>query len=252
MDTIHCSSNVSGAFFGKERVKGREGFDFASSSIQERSSQHVHALHVGSRFRRSSIGVFRRERKGAGTVLCSGRRSVRLRDVATRAADTIGRDERLSAARRATLLLRIVELPRDGVQKTDQARFANAAAEEGVGGQSSKGVVSDLGIGRRGASVDETKIFIRVENRRVEEYEPDVDSGSRLVDVSLVAMGSCCEKLSHHAITVAANALVQDLKTRALQRALYISIGRSFSNQSVQRHGVYRFQSPTQGGSFAV
>jgi hypothetical protein len=43
---------------------------------------------------------------------------------------------------------RVVEFPGYGVEEADEACFADAAAEEGVGGEGAEGVVADLGVGR--------------------------------------------------------------------------------------------------------
>jgi len=69
-----------------------------------------------------------------------------------------------------------VQLPCNRVEQSDKTGFADAAAEEGVCGESPEGVVADLGVGWRGATVDEVQVGVRVKDRRVYENEPDVDA----------------------------------------------------------------------------
>lgn len=69
-----------------------------------------------------------------------------------------------------------MELPSYGVEEADEACFAYAAAEEGVGGQGTEGVVADLGVGGGGAAVDEGEVVVCGEDGGVEEDEPDVDA----------------------------------------------------------------------------
>lgn len=57
--------------------------------------------------------------------------------------------------------LGIMELPRYGVEKTDQGGFADSTLEERIGGERSEGVISDLGISWRRSTADQLEIAIR-------------------------------------------------------------------------------------------
>lgn len=58
------------------------------------------------------------------------------------------------AALSQALLAGVVQSPRDRIEEADKAGLADATAEERVGSEGPEGVVADLGIRRRCASVD--------------------------------------------------------------------------------------------------
>lgn len=59
------------------------------------------------------------------------------------------------------LLLGIVQLPSGGIQQPNKAGLTDAPPEERVGGESSECVIADLGVGRRGAAMNEGEVFVR-------------------------------------------------------------------------------------------
>jgi hypothetical protein len=62
-----------------------------------------------------------------------------------------------------------MELPGYGVEESDEAGLADAAAEERIGGESSEGVVADLGVGGGCAAVDKGEVVVCGEDGGVEE-----------------------------------------------------------------------------------
>lgn len=68
-----------------------------------------------------------------------------------------------------------MEFPSYGVEKADQAGFADTATEERVGCERAEGVIADLGVSWGCAAVDEGDVVVCRENRGIEKDEPDVD-----------------------------------------------------------------------------
>ena len=67
----------------------------------------------------------------------------------------------------ALLFADVVELPRNGVEQSDQAGLADTATEEGICCEGAESVVSDLGVGGRSAAVDEGKVVVGREDGSV-------------------------------------------------------------------------------------
>jgi hypothetical protein len=96
----------------------------------------------------------------------------------------VGIGQGLSATGRALLLFCVMQLPCNSIEQTDQTSLAHSAAEKRVGRKRSKGVVADLGIGGRCASVYKCKVGIGFEDGCIKEDEPDVDADGGLETVS--------------------------------------------------------------------
>jgi hypothetical protein len=64
--------------------------------------------------------------------------------------------------------------PGYSVEEADETGFADASTEERICGEGSEGVVSDLGVCWRRASVNEAEIVVCREDRCVEEDKPDI------------------------------------------------------------------------------
>ncbi len=69
-----------------------------------------------------------------------------------------------------------MQFPGDSVQEADERGFADAPAEERVCGERTEGIVADFGVGWGGATMDESEVGVRFEDRGIEEDEPDVDT----------------------------------------------------------------------------
>jgi hypothetical protein len=146
VDTSHGASNISRHLPRQEPVEGHIRLYLATGSVQKGSCKHVHALHICAWFCSAGIRVaLRRQGKGSSSVLSSrgGRGSMRSRGAG---AIAIQIRQGLPTARRALLLLGIMQLPSHSVEQTDEAGLADPAAEQGICGESSKCIVADLGI----------------------------------------------------------------------------------------------------------
>ena len=76
----------------------------------------------------------------------------------------------------ASFLAGVMELPRNCVEESNKTGLADTATEERVGRKCAESVVADLGVSRRGSSVDEGEVVIGRQDRSVQEDEPDVYS----------------------------------------------------------------------------
>lgn len=91
-----------------------------------------------------------------------------------------GVGQRLSTAAWALQLSRIIQLPGDSVEQTNQTSLTNSAAEKRICRKGPEGIVADFRVGRRGASMYEVKIGFGFEDGSIEEDEPNVDPRRRL------------------------------------------------------------------------
>lgn len=57
MDAVHCTTDIARTFPRDEDMKGDERFCFATSGVEERSAEDIHALHVYAGFSTTSFGA---------------------------------------------------------------------------------------------------------------------------------------------------------------------------------------------------
>lgn len=81
--------------------------------------------------------------------------------------------------------------PGNGVEKSDQTGFTDTTTEEGIGCKGTEGIVANLGIGWRGATVDEAKIVVCRKDGCVEKNKPDIDAEWGLSKGIAVSQGGC-------------------------------------------------------------
>jgi hypothetical protein len=70
----------------------------------------------------------------------------------------------------------VMQLPRNSIEDAGETVLGDATAEQRVCGQGTEGIVTDLGIGRRGTLSHEIEVAIGTERRHIEQNEPDVDA----------------------------------------------------------------------------
>ena len=68
----------------------------------------------------------------------------------------------------------IVQSPRDCVEHTRDAVLGDASSEERIALEGTEGIILDFGVRWRSALTDKVKIYVGLERRRVEQYEPYV------------------------------------------------------------------------------
>ena len=151
---VHRPPDVPGALLRNEPVEGDKRFGLTPGSVEERSTQDVHALDIDTWFRPTRFGSVGRCRcRRALGVLDDGRSVLQFR-----APPFVGR---IHQGRLGKLFnLGIMELPRYRIEETDQGGFTDSTLEEGVGSKRSESVVSDLGISWRRSTADKLEIAI--------------------------------------------------------------------------------------------
>lgn len=182
MDAVHASSDVARDFMDDEASEGGKGLCFAPRSIQEGRSHHIHALDVSDVRLAKVPGV---ARIGDG---CHGAQGVARTDGAGRvevvAVETLGNAQGgWRDASGPARLVGVIELPGHGIEDAGQAVLGHASSKQRIRGQSAKGIISNLGICRRGTELHQIQIGVGVEGRGVEQYQPDVDAQFRLLAV---------------------------------------------------------------------
>lgn len=223
MDAVHASSDVARDFMDDEASEGGKGLCFAPRSIQKGRSHHIHALDVSDVRLAEIPGV---ARIGDG---CHGAQGVARTDGAGRvevvAVETLGNAQGgWRDASRPARLVGVIELPGHGIQHAGQAVLGHASSKQRIRGQSAKGIISNLGIRRRGTELHQIQIGVGVEGRGVEQYQPDVDAQFRLLAMvsigwvffflcsptSILCEGMRCQEETYHAVAVGRYAVQQD------------------------------------------
>jgi hypothetical protein len=166
VNSVHGAANIPGAFHSDKMVEKSKGLDLAASRVQEWRTKDVHSLDINCGIPYDTSG-----RAWSVGLLCNARRCVHQK------LHVPSPGRRWAGAR---LHFRVVQLPCHRIQQSNETCLCYAAFEEGIGSESAKGIIADLGVGGGAAAVDKSEVVIGWEGRDMKKNEPKVNPIGRL------------------------------------------------------------------------